>query len=66
MEVCVSVHVLLHMLLALSQPVNSIFRPIRMHNWLVAASKLHINIGGHVALLSCPTVHLLYCVHVHL
>ena len=34
-------HVALRTLLAFSQPVNCIFWPIRMLNWLVAASKLH-------------------------
>ena len=40
-EVCVSAHVALRVLLAFSQPVNCIFRPIKMLNWLVVASKLH-------------------------
>ena len=36
-----AVHVALRTLLAFSQPVNCIFLPIGMLNWLVAASKLH-------------------------
>ena len=34
-------HVALRTLLEFSQPVNCIFWPIGMLNWLVAASKLH-------------------------
>ena len=40
-EVFEAAHVALRMLLAFSQPVNCIFGPIGMLNWLVAASKLH-------------------------
>ena len=40
-EVFEAAHVALRMLLAFSQPVNCIFWPIGMLNWLVAASKLH-------------------------
>ena len=40
-EVFEAAHVALRTLLAFSQPVNSIFWPIGMLNWLVAASKLH-------------------------
>ena len=48
--------------LALFQPVNCIFWPKVMQNWLFAASKLHKYWRiGHVALLSGPTVHSLYC-----
>ena len=36
---------ILRMLLAFSQPVNCIFWPIKTHNWLVAASKLHNHWG---------------------
>ena len=43
--------------LAFSQPVNCIFCPIRILNWQPVKC---INIGGHVALLSGPTVCLLY------
>ena len=55
----VSVHVILCILLAFSQPVDCIFWPTKKLNWPVAATELHINTGGHVALLSGPTVHLL-------
>ena len=40
-EVFEDAHVALRTLLAFSQPVNCIFWPIGMLNWLVAASKLH-------------------------
>ena len=40
-EVFEAAHVALRTLLAFSQPVNCIFWPIGMLNWLVAASKLH-------------------------
>ena len=40
-EVFEAAHVALRTLLAFSQPVNCIFWPIEMLNWLVAASKLH-------------------------
>ena len=40
-EVFEATHVALRTLLAFSQPVNCIFWPIGMLNWLVAASKLH-------------------------
>ena len=40
-EVFEAAHVALRTLLAFSQPVNYIFWPIGMLNWLVAASKLH-------------------------
>ena len=40
-EVFEAAHVALRTLLAFSQPVNGIFWPIGMLNWLVAASKLH-------------------------
>ena len=40
-EVFEAAHVALRTLLAFSQPVNCIFSPIGMLNWLVAASKLH-------------------------
>ena len=40
-EFCEAAHVALRTLLAFSQPVNCIFWPIGMLNWLVAASKLH-------------------------
>ena len=40
-EVFEAAHVALRTLLAFSQPVNCIFWPIAMLNWLVAASKLH-------------------------
>ena len=42
---CVSVHFALRILLALSQPVNCIFWPIKTLNLLVAASKLHKHRG---------------------
>ena len=58
-EVFEAAHVALRTLLAFSQPVNCIFWPIGMLNWLVAASKL-INIGRHVALLSGPSIHFLF------
>ena len=41
LEVFEAAHVALRTLLAFSQPVNCIFWPIGMLNWLVAASKLH-------------------------
>ena len=53
-----SERIALRMLLALSQPVNCIFWPIKTLNWLTAASKLN-KYRGHVALLSGPTVRLL-------
>ena len=40
-EVFEAAHVTLRTLLAFSQPVNCIFWPIGMLNWLVAGSKLH-------------------------
>ena len=40
-EVFEAAHVTLRTSLAFSQPVNCIFWPIGMLNWLVAASKLH-------------------------
>ena len=40
-EVFEAAHVALRTLLAFSQPVNCIFWPIGMLNWLVVASKLH-------------------------
>ena len=40
-EVFEAAHVALRTLLPFSQPVNCIFWPIGMLNWLVAASKLH-------------------------
>ena len=40
-EVFEAAHAALRTLLAFSQPVNCIFWPIEMLNWLVAASKLH-------------------------
>ena len=40
-EVFEAAHVALRTLLAFSQPVNCIFSPIGVLNWLVAASKLH-------------------------
>ena len=40
-EVFEAAHVALRTLLAFSQPVNCIFWPIGMLNWLAAASKLH-------------------------
>ena len=40
-EVFEAAHIALRTLLAFSQPVNCIFWPIGMLNWLVAASKLH-------------------------
>ena len=40
-EVFEAAHVALRTLLAFSQPVNCIFWPVGMLNWLVAASKLH-------------------------
>ena len=40
-EVFEAAHVALRTLLAFCQPVNCIFWPIGMLNWLVAASKLH-------------------------
>ena len=40
-EVFEAAHVALRTLLAFLQPVNCIFWPIGMLNWLVAASKLH-------------------------
>ena len=40
-EVFEAAHVALRTLLAFSQPVNCIFWPIGMPNWLVTASKLH-------------------------
>ena len=40
-EVFEAAHVALRTLLAFSQPVNCIFWPIGMLNWLVAVSKLH-------------------------
>ena len=40
-EVFEAAHVALRTLLAFSQPVNCIFWPIGMLNWLVAASKLY-------------------------
>ena len=42
-EVCVSAHVTPSMSLQLSKPVNCIFWPIRILNWLVAACKVHTN-----------------------
>ena len=54
-KVCVSVHVALRMLLALSQPVNCIFWPIRTLNWLFGASKLHKHRG------TCCTAEWPYC-----
>ena len=40
-EVFEAAHVALRTLLAFPQPVNCIFWPIGMLNWLVAASKVH-------------------------
>ena len=59
-EVFEAAHVALRTLLAFSQPVNCIFWPIGMLNWLVAASKLHKHRGRHVALLSGPSIHFLF------
>ena len=59
-EVFVSEHIGLRMLLEFSQPVNFIFWPIKTLNWLKASSKLHKH-RRHFALLSSPTVHSLYC-----
>ena len=59
-KICVSAHVAFRMLLALSQPVNCIFWPIKTLNWMVAASKLHKHKGsGYTA--EWPSVYLLYC-----
>ena len=54
-KVCVSAHVALRTLLALSQPVNCIFWPIGMLKWLFAASKLHKHRG------TCCTAEWPYC-----
>ena len=43
-EVFEAAHVALRTLLAFSQPVNCIFWPIGMLNWLGAASKLGLSI----------------------
>ena len=40
-EVCVPAHVALGAFFAFSQPVNCIFWPMKVLNWLVAESKLH-------------------------
>ena len=57
-EVFEAAHVALRTLLAFSQPVNCIFWPIGMLNWLVAASKLHkhwetTDLNYWIKLLSC-------------
>ena len=64
-EVCVSTHTALRISLPLCQQVNYAFYiwPIRTINWLVAASKLHINSRRFVQ-LNGPTVHSLYCAFV--
>ena len=58
-EVFEAAHVASRTLLAFSQPVNCIFWPIGMLNWLVAASKLHKH-RETVALLSGPSIHFLF------
>ena len=54
-EVCVSSHTALRISLPLCQPVSCIFWPVRMLNWLVAASQLH-NIRA-----PCCTAEWPYC-----
>ena len=52
-------HVALRTLLAFSQPVNCIFWPIGMLNWLVAASKLHKH-RETCCTAEWPSIHFLF------
>ena len=64
-EVFEAAHVALRTLLAFSQPVNCIFWPMGMLNWLVAASKLHkhreIFFGPLPRAFNCLRYSAFYC-----